>query len=47
MGHAAHALEASRIYLTLGYATFKQYVEERLGLPYSTVSKRSKLEGKM
>jgi hypothetical protein len=47
IGHAAHALEASRIHLTLGYATFKQYVEERLGLPYRWVEKRAKLEKKI
>jgi hypothetical protein len=47
MGHAAHTLQASRLFGTLGYASFKQYVEERLGLPYRWVSERAQLEEKI
>jgi hypothetical protein len=44
VGHRALALQASGVYRILGYATFKQYVEERLGLPYRWVARRVKLE---
>ena len=47
MGHAAHALEASGVHRILGFATFKQYVEERLGLSYGAVARRAKLEGRI
>ncbi|HSP18861.1 MAG TPA: HNH endonuclease, partial [Myxococcaceae bacterium] len=45
--HRACAIKLSRMYLTLGYATFKQYVEERLQLPYRWVADRVKLEEKL
>ncbi len=44
IGHDAYALKASGVHRTLGYASFKQYVEERLKLPYAWVAKRADLE---
>ncbi len=37
----------ARVYHTLGYATLRQYVEERLGLPYRSVARRARLEAKI
>ena len=47
VGHAAHTLQASRLFGTLGYASFRQYVEERLGLPYRPIAERALLEEKI
>jgi hypothetical protein len=44
VGHRGYAILASRIYLTMGYSSFQQYVEERLQLPYPWVAERVKLE---
>jgi hypothetical protein len=47
MGHDAHALEAGGVFRIHGFASFKQYAEERLGLPYRPVARRAKLEAKL
>jgi len=44
IGHHGYTILSSGIYRTLGYATFEQYVEERLRLPYRWVAERVKLE---
>jgi len=47
VGHCAHVVRASRIYQLLGFASFRHYVEERLGLPARTVEQRASLEARM
>jgi hypothetical protein len=47
IAHHAHALEAGGVPKIHGFATFKQYVEERLGLPYRSVARRVRLEKKI
>ena len=47
LGHCAHVVRASRIYQLLGFASFRQYVEERLGLPVRTVEQRAALEQRL
>jgi hypothetical protein len=47
VGYRAHILQRSGIHLLLGFATFRQYVDERLGLPARAVEQRAALEGRM
>jgi hypothetical protein len=44
VGYLAHQLQRSRVHLILGFATFRHYVEERLGLPPRAVEQRAALE---
>jgi hypothetical protein len=44
VGWIAHELGRSRIWATMGFATFRHYVEERLGLPPRAVEQRARLE---
>jgi hypothetical protein len=47
LGYCAHILKKSRIHELLGFAGFRQYCEERLGLPARTVEQRAALEERM
>ncbi len=47
VGYCAQAVRASGIYQILGFASFRQYCEERLGLPARTVEQRAALEKQM
>jgi hypothetical protein len=47
LGYCAHILKKSRIHEILGFASFRQYCEERLGLPARAVERRAALEGRM
>jgi hypothetical protein len=44
IGFCAHAIQQSRMYLLLGFASFDHYCRERLGLPSRTVEQRAALE---
>jgi hypothetical protein len=44
IGHGAHAIRRSGMHLRLGFATFRHFVEERLGLPPRAVEQRAELE---
>jgi hypothetical protein len=44
VGYLAHMLKRSRMYQLLGFASFRHFVEERLGLPASAVEQRAALE---
>jgi hypothetical protein len=44
LGYCAHAVKQSRIHALLGFASFRHYVEERLGLPPRAVEQRCALE---
>src|SRR5512138_1544779 len=44
LGHCAHAVKRSRLHALLGFASFRHYVEERLGLPSRAVEQRAALE---
>ena len=47
LGYCAHILKKSRIHELLGFAGFRQYCEERLGLAARTVEQRAALEERM
>ncbi|HET7754130.1 MAG TPA: HNH endonuclease signature motif containing protein, partial [Anaeromyxobacteraceae bacterium] len=47
IGWCAHALRRSGVPSILGFATFRQYVEERLGLPPRAVEQREALERRL
>ena len=47
VGYCAHAVRSSRIYQILGFASFRQYCEERLGLPARAAEQRAALEKQM
>jgi hypothetical protein len=47
VGHCAHAIRRSGMHLRLGFATFRHYVEERLGLPPRAVEQRAAFEEKL
>ncbi len=47
IGHCAHAIRRSGIHLRLGFATFRHYVEERLGLPPRGVEQRAGFEERL
>jgi hypothetical protein len=47
IGFCAGALREARIHELLGFATFRQYAEERLGLPARTVEQRAALEKRL
>jgi hypothetical protein len=47
IGFCARAVKQSRMYQLLGFSSFKHYVQERLGLPVSTVLQRTALEEKL
>ncbi len=44
LGYFAHQLQRSRVHLTLGFATFRHFIEERLGLPPRAIERRAALE---
>jgi hypothetical protein len=44
IGWCAHAIKRSGMATTLGFATFRHYIEERLGLPARAVEQRAALE---
>ncbi|HET9597742.1 MAG TPA: glycosyltransferase [Anaeromyxobacteraceae bacterium] len=44
VGHCAAMVKRSRMHLSLGFASFRHYAEERLGLDGKTVEQRAKLE---
>jgi hypothetical protein len=47
IGFCAHAIQQSGIYRRYGFASFRHYCEERLGLPVSTVEERAALEKRL
>ncbi|HET7752387.1 MAG TPA: HNH endonuclease [Anaeromyxobacteraceae bacterium] len=47
IGWCAHAIRRSGVPTILGFATFRQYVEERLGLPPRAVEQREALERRL
>jgi hypothetical protein len=47
VGWCAHVIRRSGIHVQLGFATFRHYVEERLGLPVRTVEQRERLEKRL
>ena len=47
VGHAAHAIKRSGMHLRLGFATFRHFVEERLGLPPRAVEQRVAFEERL
>jgi hypothetical protein len=47
VGWCAHVIRRSGIHVRLGFATFRHYVEERLGLPVRTVEQRERLEKRL
>jgi hypothetical protein len=47
VGSCAHAIHRSKFHLRVGFASFRQYCEERLGLPPRTVEQRAKLEERL
>ena len=47
IGFCATAIQESRIYHRFGFASFTHYVEERLGLPATTVGPRVALEKRL
>jgi len=47
LGYCAHAVKQSRLYARLGFASFRHYSEERLGLPARTVEQRAALEKRL
>ncbi|HET9598166.1 MAG TPA: HNH endonuclease signature motif containing protein [Anaeromyxobacteraceae bacterium] len=44
VGHCAAVVKRSRMHLRLGFASFRHFAEERLGLEGKTVEQRAKLE---
>jgi hypothetical protein len=44
VGHCALALKKARVHLRDGFASFRHYVEERLGLPARAVEQRARVE---
>jgi hypothetical protein len=44
IGWAAATLLESRVFQLLGFASFRQYVKERLGLPARAIEQRARLE---
>jgi hypothetical protein len=44
IGSCAHAVRKSRMYQLLGFASFRQYCEERLGLPARAIEQRAAVE---
>jgi hypothetical protein len=47
IGFCAHAIQQSGIHRRFGFASFRHYCEERLGLPASTVEERAALEKRL
>jgi hypothetical protein len=47
VGSCAHVVKQGRAYLTLGFASFRHYVEERLGLPARAVEQRAAVEKRL
>jgi hypothetical protein len=47
VGYCAHAIKRTRLHLRLGFADFRHYCEQRLGLPPRTVEQRAKLEERL
>jgi hypothetical protein len=47
IGWCAHVIKRSGMPVLLGFATFRQYVEERLGLPPRSVEQREALERRL
>ncbi len=47
LGYFAFQLQRSRVHLTLGFATFRHFIEERLGLPPRAIERRAALERRL
>ncbi len=47
IGRCGHAVKRSGMHLLLGYGSFRQYVEERLGLPSRALEQRVALEERL
>src|SRR5512138_156892 len=44
VGYCAHVVKQSRLYQVAGFASFRHYVDERLGLPARAIEQRAALE---
>ena len=47
LGYCAHVVKQSRLYQVAGFASFRHYVDERLGLPARTVEQRAAVEKRL
>ena len=47
VGYCAHVVKQSRLYEVAGFATFRHYVDERLGLPPRAIEQRAAVERRL